>query len=384
MPEPFIPFNRPLFLERGLDHIRQAYRANHVSGDGAFTRQCQGFLEKSLGVPKVLLTTSCTDALEMCGLLLNLQAGDEIILPSFTFVSTANAFVLRGAKPVFVDVRPDTFNLDETLLEAAITPRTRAVVVVHYAGVSCEMDEICAVAARRGLAVIEDNAHGLGGSYRGRPLGSIGQLATLSFHETKNLSCGEGGALLLNARGLVARAEILREKGTDRSRFFRGEVDKYSWVDIGSSFLPSDILAGLLWAQMEISGEIQSRRQKLHRRYLEGLAAWAADTGVQLPTCPAHCSSSYHLFALLMPAAADQAGLIAHLRRQGINAVFHYLPLHLSEKGRALGGRPGDCPVTESIATRLVRLPLYFDLREAEQERILAAVCTYRPNETNP
>lgn len=374
-----IPFNRPLCVEQALENMREAYRSRHVSGNGPFTRRCEDFLQQRLGAAKTLLTTSCTDALEMSALLLDLAPGDEIIMPSFTFVSTANAFVLRGAKPVFVDIRPDTLNLDERLLEAAITQRTRAIVVVHYAGVACEMDAICAIADRAGIAVIEDNAHGLLGSYRARPLGSFGRFSTASFHETKNLSCGEGGALVLNRSVDVARAEILREKGTDRSRYFRGEVDKYSWVDIGSSFLPSDLLAGVLWAQMEMVREIQSRRRTHVLDYLDSLRTWAAQHGVQLPIWPAYCDPSYHLFALVMPDPRDQASLIAYLKQKGINAVFHYVPLHLSPKGRSFGGQPGDCPVTESVSARLVRLPLYYDLSESERRRVIKAVLDYSP-----
>jgi dTDP-4-amino-4,6-dideoxygalactose transaminase len=378
MSVPRIPFNRPLFLERGLDHVRQAYADRHVSGDGRFSRSCQQFLEQTLGVPKVLLTTSCTDALEMCALLLDLQAGDEVIVPSFTFVSSANAFVLRGAKPVFVDIRPDTFNLDERALAGAITSRTKAIVVVHYAGIACAMDLICGLAKKHSIPVIEDNAHGLFGAYHGRPLGAWGELSTCSFHETKNLSCGEGGAIALNSPDWIARAEILREKGTDRSRFFRGEIDKYSWVDVGSSFLPSDILAAILWSQMERSKEIQARRQQLFHRYIEGLATWATTNAVQLPHLPAHCDPSYHLFAALLPTAQTQANLISHLKQRGVDALFHYQPLHLSTMGRRYGGYPGQCPVTESVAARLVRLPLYFDLQDTEQQRIIDTVCGYK------
>jgi dTDP-4-amino-4,6-dideoxygalactose transaminase len=376
----FLPFNRPLFLEKSLDYIRQAYAERHVSGDGIFTKRCEKRFARYLTAPRALLTTSCTDALEMCALLLDLQPGDEVIMPSFTFVSTANAFVLRGAKPVFVDARLDSFNLDETLIEAAITPRTRAIVVMHYAGVACEMDAIGAIAARHDLAVIEDNAHGLFGTYRGRPLGTFSQLSTLSFHETKNLSCGEGGALIINDAKFVARAEVIREKGTDRTSFIRGEIDKYSWMDVGSSFLPSEIIAAVLWAQIEEAEKIQARRKKIFDTYLEALRPWARNYGVQLPLCPAHCTLSYHLFALLMPTAAGQQGLIDHLKQRNIPASFHYLPLHLSPKGRSLGGKPGDCPVAESIATRLVRLPLYFDLAEGDQARVIQAVSQYLPN----
>lgn len=373
MAEPFIPFNLPLFLEPGLTNVRRAYQNRHASGDGEFTRLCQSFFAANLGASQVLLTTSCTDALEMCALLLDVRPGDEVIVPAFTFVSTANAFVLRGARPVFVDIRADTLNLNEALLESAITPRTKAIVVVHYAGVGCEMDAILSIAGRHGVPVIEDNAHGLFGAYRGKPLGSFGSLATLSFHETKNLSCGEGGALVINDPQYSARAEILREKGTDRSRFFRGQVDKYTWQDVGSSFLPSDILAALLWAQIEARDMIQRRRREISTRYHDRLQAWADGNGTRLPVVPQHCESSDHMFHLVMSDAATQQAVLAHLRSRGINAVFHYQPLHLTPQGRRLGGRADQCPVTESVAERLVRLPFYYDLGVNDQDQVIAA-----------
>lgn len=379
MSDSLIPFNSPLFLEEGLDHVRTAFLNRHVSGDGEFTRRCQDFFSEHLGANKTLLTTSCTDALEMCALLLEIKSGDEVIMPAFTFVSTANAFVLRGAHPVFVDIRPDTLNIDETQVEAAITSRTRAIVVVHYAGVGCEMDAIMDIAARHGLPVIEDNAHGLFGAYRGIPLGTFGQLATLSFHETKNLSCGEGGALVINDPRFNERAEILREKGTDRTRFFRGEVDKYTWRDVGSSFLSSDILAALLWAQIEIVDAIQAKRRLIFERYAANLQPWAAGRGVILPTIPDHCTCSYHLYYLLLPNAAAQGALIRHLQANRISAVFHYQPLHLTPMGRQFGGQAGQCPVTESAAERVVRLPFYFDLSAADQDRLCRLVQSFAP-----
>lgn len=379
MPQSVIPFNRSTFLEDGIVNIRKAYANGKVSGDGEFTRLCQEFFTHLLGAGKTLLTTSCTDALEMCALLLDCQPGDEVIMPAFTFVSTANAFVLRGVRPVFIDIRSDTLNLDETLLEAAITTRTKAIVVVHYAGVGCEMTAICAIAARHRLPLVEDNAHGLFGQYNGKPLGSFGHLATLSFHETKNLSCGEGGALIVNEQRFIERAEILREKGTDRSRFFRGEVEKYTWIDLGSSFLPSDILAALLWAQIAAREQIQERRKAIFARYREGLQGWAESHGITLPTIPDHCVSSYHLFYLLMPHPREQQALLEHLRVRGVNAVFHYQPLHLTPMGRQLGGHPGACPVTESAAERLIRLPLYYGLSQGDQDTVIAAVATFMP-----
>jgi dTDP-4-amino-4,6-dideoxygalactose transaminase len=310
----------------------------------------------------------------MAMLLIDLAPGDEVICPAFTFVSTANAVALRGARPVFVDVRADTLNLDERLVEAAITPRTRAVIVVHYAGVACEMDEITALASRHGLRVIEDNAHGLFGKYKGRPLGSLGALSALSFHETKNLTCGEGGALLLNDPALLDRAEIIREKGTNRSRFFRGEVDRYTWVDIGSSYLPSELLGAYLWAQLESAEAIQRRRHEIWDAYARGLEAWACAAGVRLPIVPAHCAHPAHIFYLLMPTLERRTSLIQHLRQRQILAPFHYLPLHLSDVGRRYGGVDGQCPVTEDVADRLVRLPLFYQLSREDQSRVIEAI----------
>ena len=365
-----IPFNRPSLVGKEMEYVAQAVANGHISGDGEFTKRCHRLLEETLGVKKALLTTSCTHALEMAALLMDIQPGDEVIVPSFTFVSTINAFVLRGARPVFADIRPDTLNLDEHKLESLITARTKAVVVVHYAGVACEMDEIEKIASRYGLAIIEDNAHGLFGKYKGKPLGTFGRFATQSFHETKNFSCGEGGALLLNRAEDIERAEIIREKGTDRSRFFRGLVDKYSWVDVGSSFLPSDMLAAFLLAQLEERDRIQARRKQIWQTYYEQLADWAARHKVGLPTIPAHCDQSYHMFYLLMPSLEARQELMDRLRQAGILSVFHYLPLHLSPMGRKFGGKEGDCPVTEDISDRLLRLPLYFSLADHEQRVI--------------
>lgn len=373
-----IPFNKPGVTGRELPYLQQALASGHLSGDGAFTRRCHALLESLTGAPKVLLTTSCTHALEMAALLAGLGPGDDVLCPAFTFVSSVNAFALRGARPVFVDIRPDTLNIDERLLEAAITPRTRAVMVVHYAGVGCEMPALMAVAARHGLQVIEDNAHGLFGAYDGRPLGSYGATSTLSFHETKNLTCGEGGALVINDPALVARAEVLREKGTNRSRFFRGQVDKYTWVDVGSSYLPSDLLAAYLCAQLESWEEIQAARHAIWRRYDAALGPWATAEGVGRPHVPAHCTHPAHMYYLLMPSLEARTRFIAHLRAQSVLAVFHYQPLHLSDKGREYGGREGQCPVTEDVADRLVRLPLYFELAAADQARVIAAVTSFR------
>jgi len=372
-----IPFNRPSLVGSELNYIQQAFAAEHISGDGIFTHKCSTILEQELGVSKVLLTTSCTHAMEMFALLLNIRPSDEVILPSFTFVSTVNAFVLRGAKPVFLDIRPDTLNLDESLLEAKITPRTKAIVVVHYAGVGCEMDVIMEVAHRHNLAVVEDNAHGLFGKYKGKYLGTFGVMAAQSFHETKNISCGEGGALLINDPALVERAEIIREKGTNRSRFFRGQVDKYTWIDIGSSYLPSDILAAFLYAQLENRERIQAQRKNIWTLYYEGLKAWAETHEVQLPHVPAHSDQAYHMFYMLLPTLELRQGLIAYLRQREIDSVFHYLPLHLSEMGTRFGGRLGDCPVTERVSDQLVRLPFYNSLTSDDQQRVIEAIQEY-------
>src|SRR5438105_2038733 len=366
-----IPFNKPSFAGREQQYMLEAVASGHLSGDGMFTKRCHAFLEAALGVPKVLLTTSCTHALEMTALLLDLREGDEVILPAFTFVSTANAFVLRGAKPVFVDIHPDTLNFDETQLESAITGRTKAAVLVHYAGVGCEMDAIMAIAGRHGISVIEDNAHGLFGKYRGKPLGSFGTMATQSFHETKNFSCGEGGALLINEESYAERAEVIREKGTNRSRFFRGLVDKYTWTDIGSSYLPSELLAAVLFAQFEARDSIHSHRKHLWDRYASGLAAWAGYNEVAMPTVPSDRDQAYHMFYLLLPSLESRTRLIAELKSAGILSVFHYLPLHLSEVGRRLGGREGQFPVTEDVSDRLLRLPFYNTLTDSQQDRVI-------------
>lgn len=369
-----IPFNRPCLTGNEMAYMAQAVENGHISGDGPFSRKCHAWLEQNLGVRRALLTTSCTHALEMAAFLLDLQPGDEVILPSFTFVSTVNAFVIRGARPVFADIRADTLNLDEQQLERLITPRTRAIVAVHYAGVGCEMDAILDIARRHGLVLIEDNAHGLFGRFRGQMLGTFGELATQSFHETKNITCGEGGALLINHPAYIERAEILREKGTNRSRFFRGQVDKYTWVDVGSSYLPSDILAAFLYAQLEQHRQIQQKRGAIWERYWSGLKDWATQNAVQLPYAPEHCEQPYHMFYLLLPSLERRSALIERLKSKGILAVFHYLPLHLSEMGRKFGGKPGDCPVTEQISDRLLRLPFYNDLSESEQSLVIETI----------
>jgi dTDP-4-amino-4,6-dideoxygalactose transaminase len=367
-----IHFIRPTRLGAGLERIREAFEGRTIAGDGPFGRRTEQLLEATLGVSRALLTTSCTHALEMAALLLDIRAGDEVIVPSFTFVSTVNAFVLRGAKPVFADIRPDTLNLDETQLESLITPRTKAIVPVHYAGVACELDAILAIAARAGATVVEDNAHGLFGRYRGKELGTFGALATQSFHDTKNFTCGEGGALLLNDTRFVERAEILREKGTDRSKFFRGQVDKYTWVDLGSSYVLSDILAALLFSQLEARIEIQRQRARIWARYGAELAELPA-RGIRLPVVPAHCDQAFHMFYLLVPDGRRTA-FIEHMKSRGVQVVFHYQPLHASPMGLSFGGRVGMCPVTERVAEELVRLPMYHDLTDDDHGRVIDAV----------
>ena len=373
-----IPFNRPCLAGNEYQYMAEAIANGHASGDGPFTRRCHEILERELGVPKVLLTTSCTHALEMAAILLDCGPGDEVILPSFTFVSTANAFVLRGAKIVFSDIRPDTLNLDEARLEALITPRTKAIVPVHYAGVACEMDTICTTAKLNNVAIVEDNAHALFARYKGKLTGTFGRLATQSFHETKNVTCGEGGALVVNDRDLVERALVIREKGTNRSQFFRGQVDKYTWVDIGSSYLPSDLLAAFLLAQLEGRDEIQRKRQHIWETYLEELKNWAGERNVCLPMVPSECEQAFHMFYLIVPSFEYRQGLIAHLKQQGILSVFHYLPLNQSEMGRQWAARETRCPITEDLSLRLLRLPFYNDLSESEQARVIQAVTSFR------
>ena len=379
---PNIPFNRPGVEGNEQVYMAEAVAQGHLSGDGPYTRKCHSLLEQLLGVPKVLLTTSCTHALEMAALLLDIKPGDEVIVPSFTFVSTINAFVLRGARPVFCDIRSDTLNLDETLLEQLITPRTRVILPVHYAGVGCEMDAILEIAARYGISVVEDNAHGLFGKYKGRNLGTFGSLATQSFHETKNISCGEGGALLINDPRYIERAEIIREKGTNRSRFFRGQVDKYTWVDVGSSYLPSDILSAFLFGQLEVRETIQAKRRHIWEYYHAHLKDWAKGNNVHLPLIPEYCEQPHHMFYMLLASLEHRQDLIAHLKRYGIHSVFHYLPLHLSNMGITFGGKPGDCPVTEDVSDRLLRLPFYNSLGEADQQRVVEAVFEFKIKET--
>ncbi len=374
-----IPFNWAMPLGRELEHVASAASSGHLSGDGEFTKQCERFLESESGARRALLTTSCTHALEMAALLLDIQPGDDVIVPSFTFVSTVNAFVLRGARPVFADIRPDTLNLDERQLAGLISPKTKAIVVVHYAGVGCEMDEILSIAREHGVAVVEDNAHGLFGRYRGRPLGSFGVASTLSFHETKNFTCGEGGALLLNSADMVARAEILREKGTNRSRFFRGEIDKYTWVGLGSSYVPSELLAAFLFGQLELRDRIQAKRSAIYSMYANALASWAERCGATLPCVPPHCDNAYHMFYVRLPDLEVRQRFLAHLRERSVHGVFHYLPLHLAPVSAQWNYAKGHCPVTELVSDQLVRLPFFTSLTTTDQQRVIDAVLSFQP-----
>jgi len=369
-----IPFNKPYMTGRELAYIAQAHANGHLAGNGAFSKRCARWLEDRLGSEKALLTHSCTAALEMAALLSKVGRGDEVIMPSFTFVSTANAFALRGATPVFVDIRADTLNIDETRIETAITARTRAIVVVHYAGVGCEMDAIMAIADRHGLLVVEDAAQGLIATYKGRPLGSIGQLAALSFHETKNVIAGEGGALLVNRPDFADRAEIIWEKGTNRSQFFRGQVDKYSWVDLGSSYLPGEIVAAFLWAQMEEADAITARRLAMWDRYHEGFADLEDRGFVRRPIVPQECAHNAHMYYLLLPNLAARTAFIERLGRRKIHPVFHYVPLHVSPFGHLHGRASDGLPVTEEVADRLVRLPLWLGL-EDHLDHVIEEIC---------
>jgi dTDP-4-amino-4,6-dideoxygalactose transaminase len=372
-----IPFNRPCLTGNEYKYIAEAIANGHASGDGPFTRRCHDLLESELQIPKALLTTSCTHALEMAALLLDIKPGDEVILPSFTFVSTANAFVLRGAKIAFSDIRPDTMNMDESRLESLITPRTKAIVPVHYAGVACDMDAICGIAGRHNVRVVEDNAHGLFARYKGKYTGTFGCLGTQSFHETKNITCGEGGALLVNDPALLERAMILREKGTNRNQFFRGQVEKYTWVDVGSSYLPSDLLAAFLFAQLEGRRDILQKRRRIWEYYRRQLESWANDSQVRMPIVPSECDQAYHMFYLVLPSSEYRGALISHLKSHGILSVFHYVPLHLSDMGRRCAARELRCFVTEDVSARLLRLPFYNDLTETEQSRVVAAVTSF-------
>jgi len=375
-----IPFNKPFLVGKELYYIAQAVMGGRLSGNGPFTRKCHAWLEERLGVGKALLTHSCTSALEMAALLCDLKPGDEVIMPSFTFVSTANAFALFGAKPVFVDIRPDTLNLNEDLIEKAITEKTRVIVPVHYAGVPCEMDRIIAIARKHGLRVVEDAAQALLSDYHGRKLGSIGDMAALSFHETKNIISGEGGALLMNDPALFERAEILWEKGTNRSQFFRGEVDKYTWVDVGSSYLPSELIAAFLWAQLEEADKIIARRRRIFQKYMERFSGLAGRGVFKVPFVADGASENGHLFYLLLESVEKRDELMAYLRRAGIYSVFHYVPLHSSPAGQRLGRVGSSMQWTDDLSGRLLRLPLYYDMNDEEQDRVIESVHSFFVN----
>jgi dTDP-4-amino-4,6-dideoxygalactose transaminase len=372
-----IRFNWPYVTGKELEYIGQAFQSQHLSGDGAFTRRCHDWFEEQTGCHKALLTHSCTAAMEMAALLADIQPGDEIIMPSFAFVSIANAFVLRGGVPVFVDIRPDTLNLDETLIEDAITPHTKMIAVVHYAGVACEMDTIMEIAARHGLLVMEDAAQGVYSRYKGAHLGGIGHLGALSFHATKNVISGEGGVLLVNDPQHAARAEIIREKGTNRSQFFRGEVDKYTWMDVGSSYLPSEVTAAFLWAQLEAIDSIQARRMAIWEAYYAGFADLEAQGKVRRPQIPAECEHNAHIFHLLFRDLAHRTEVQGKLREAGIQTTFHFVPLHNSPAGERFGRAQGNLPLTVEMSKRLLRLPLWTGLTDEQVERVIEAVCEF-------
>ncbi|MBM0740836.1 dTDP-4-amino-4,6-dideoxygalactose transaminase [Phormidium sp. CLA17] len=372
-----IPFNRPAITGNEILFIQQVLDSGQLSGNGRFTKHCQSWLEKNIYCNKAFLTTSCTAALEMSGILMDLQPGDEVIMPSYTFVSTANAFVLRGAIPVFVDIRPDTLNLDESKIEAAITANTKAIAPVHYAGVGCEMDAILEIAQQHQLWVVEDAAQAISSTYKGKPLGSFGQLATLSFHETKNLTSGEGGALLVNYPGWAERAEILWEKGTNRSQFIRGQVDKYTWVDVGSSYLLSDINAAVLWAQLEVCDRITQRRLEIWHQYHQAFIDLEAQNKLRRPIVPQHCQHNAHMYYLLLPSLATRTAFIDALKQQGIQTVFHYIPLHSSPAGKKYGRSTADLVHTEALSERLVRLPLWFGMTDNDVNQVIQAAINY-------
>jgi dTDP-4-amino-4,6-dideoxygalactose transaminase len=372
-----IPFNKPCIVGPELIYVGQAVAGGHASGDGPFTRRAQAMMEQRFGARRTLLTTSCTSALEIAALLCDLRPGDEVILPSYTFVSTANAVVLRGAKPVFVDIRPDTLNIDERLIETAITRRTRAIFPIHYAGIACEMDEIMAIAERHNLLVVEDAAQGVFARYKDQWLGTIGHLGCYSFHETKNFSCGEGGALVINDPAMEKRAEILREKGTNRSEFLRGQVDKYTWVDVGSSYVPSDMLAAFLVGQLENMEKITARRGEIFHHYTAILDPLVKRGLIGIPKVPQHCTTNYHMFYMLTADIAERTALIAHLRTAGILAVFHYVPLHTSPFAQSLGVPQTHLPMTDGLSARLLRLPMYFDLTDRDVAEVGQSVVDF-------
>ncbi|MFH1612339.1 MAG: dTDP-4-amino-4,6-dideoxygalactose transaminase [bacterium] len=372
-----IPFNKPFIIGKEIDYINQSVLNGHISGDGFFTKKCHALLEKKLKASKILLTTSCTAALEMAAILCEICPGDEVILPSFTFVSTVNAFYTRGAKPVFVDIHPNTLNIDETKIEKAITEKTKIIVPVHYAGIGCNMDAITKIANQYNLFVVEDAAQGVNAKYKDKYLGTIGDLGAYSFHETKNFICGEAGAIVINNEKFIERAEIIREKGTNRSKFFRGEIDKYTWVDIGSSYLPSDILAAFLYAQLEKMDKITNARQKIFEYYYQSLTTLVEKGYLTVPTIPQECKNNYHLFYIILENEKKRDALMSYLKNNGILSVFHYIPLHLSPVGEKIGYKKGQLPITESISKRLLRLPFYYDLKKEEQKEVVEKIYNF-------
>lgn len=372
-----IPFNKPYVTGKELKYIRKSIKSGNIIGNAKYTYKCESLLESMFNAKKALLTSSCTHALEMASLLIDLRPDDEVIVPSYTFSSTVNAFILRGAKPIFVDIREDTLNIDETKIEEKITDKTRAIFPMHYAGVACEMDPIMDIAKQHDLLVVEDAAQGVNAKYDGRYLGTIGDLGTYSFHGTKNYTCGEGGAIVINSDEYIERAEIIREKGTNRIKFLRGEIDKYTWVDIGSSYLLSDILAAFLYAQLENLEEIRKKRKEIFDLYYEGLKELEEAGKLRLPVIPSNCETNYHLFYILLPSEKKRNSLMKKLRNSGIQAVFHYIPLHSSPMGAGFGYRKGDLPITESMSDRLLRLPFYADLEKEKQEFIITMLKKY-------
>jgi len=369
-----IPFNEPVIIGKEKKYIQQVLKKKHLSGDGEFTQRCTKLMEQTFGAPKILLTTSCTHALDLASLLIDLKEGDEVIVPSYTFPSTVNSFMLRGAKPVFIDIREDTFNIDEEQIVGRITSKTKAIFPVHYAGIGCDMDTINNIARKYDLFVVEDAAQGVNAKFKDRYLGTIGSLGAYSFHETKNYVCGEGGAIVINDKKFIERAEILREKGTNRSKFFRGEVDKYTWVDIGSSFLPSEILAAYLYAQLENMDKILNKRKKIYEYYAENLEELAIQNKIRLPVIPSDCTPNYHMFFIILPIEAQRDKLMNYLKQKGIMAIFHYIPLHLSPMGEKNGYKKGDLPITEALSSRLLRLPFYYNLSRQNQNYIIKEI----------
>jgi len=372
-----IPFNKPLVFKNEMTNIKKVFQNYRFSGDGEFTKKCSRLMETKFGANKVLLTTSCTHALEMAFILINLRPGDEVICPSYTFVSTVNAFMLRGARPVFVDIREDTLNIDENLIEEKITKKTKAIVPVHYAGVGCNMDKINKIARKYNLFVIEDAAQGVNAKYKGEFLGTIGDMGTYSFHESKNYQCGEGGALLIKNEFFFERAEIIREKGTNRSKFFRGEVDKYTWVDVGSSYLPAEILTAVLYEQLKNMDVIKKKRKQIFEYYYKNFKDLELREKIRLPVIPVECGTNYHMFYILLSSESERNYLLTKLKEKGIYATFHYIPLHTSPTGKKLEYKEGDLPITEKISSQILRLPMFYELTEKEQAYVIENVIKF-------